>query len=198
MNLFDFECFTIVARNYCPFEHLLVLLSFIHFKAVFTWVDFRSRDLCPFFTELTEDIWKEVLLTSGFSGPGCFFIEGLDLRLNDSEVRSVVLLRRAQSWVPQGSATRPVNSSALMVDSLMSSRNGRLAMNTSRSRLMERPMATTAVAAAASLPSSFTCKRPQIRSRGVKTMSQKTGRAGNMTRGTDGRHDPQQVLDLRL
>lgn len=49
-----------------------------------------------------------------------------------------------------------MNNSALMVDSLMSSRNGRLASNTSRSSLMDRPMATTAVAAAASLPSSFT------------------------------------------
>lgn len=59
-------------------------------------------------------------------------------------------------WL-QGSATRAVNSRALMVDSLMSSRNGRSARNTSRFKLMERPMATTAVAAAASLPSSFTC-----------------------------------------
>lgn len=40
----------------------------------------------------------------------------------------------------------------------MSSRNGRLAWKTSRFGLMERPNATTAVAAAASLPSSFTWK----------------------------------------
>ena len=38
----------------------------------------------------------------------------------------------------------------------MSSMNGRFATNTSRLKLMERPMATTAVAAAASLPSSLT------------------------------------------
>lgn len=42
--------------------------------------------------------------------------------------------------------------------SRMSSRNGRFAWKTSRFRLMERPNATTAVAAAASLPSSFTWK----------------------------------------
>lgn len=35
----------------------------------------------------------------------------------------------AGHW-PQGSATRPVNSSVLMVDSLMTSRNGRLARKT--------------------------------------------------------------------
>lgn len=58
----------------------------------------------------------------------------------------------------QGSATRPKNSSVLMVDSLMSSRNGREASKTSRFKLMERPMATTAVDAAASLPTSFTWK----------------------------------------
>lgn len=59
-------------------------------------------------------------------------------------------------WL-QGSATRPVNSSVLMMDSLMSSRNGRSAVKTSLYGLKERPAATTAVAAAASLPSSFTC-----------------------------------------
>lgn len=58
----------------------------------------------------------------------------------------------------QGSATRAINSSVLMEASRMSSRNGLLAWKTSRFRLMERPNATTAVAAAASLPSSFTCK----------------------------------------
>lgn len=58
----------------------------------------------------------------------------------------------------QGSATRAINSSVFMDASRMSSRNGLLAWKTSRFRLMERPVATAAVAAAASLPSSFTWK----------------------------------------
>lgn len=58
-------------------------------------------------------------------------------------------------WL-QGWATRATKSSVLMEASRMSSRKGRLAWNTSRLRLMERPTATTAVAAPASLPSSFT------------------------------------------
>lgn len=58
----------------------------------------------------------------------------------------------------QGSATRAINSSVFMEASRISSRNGRLAWKTSRFGLMERPNATTAVAAAASLPSSFTWK----------------------------------------
>lgn len=57
----------------------------------------------------------------------------------------------------QGSATRPVNTMVLMVDSRMSRRKGLLATNISRFEFMERPTAITAVAAAASLPSSFTC-----------------------------------------
>lgn len=48
-----------------------------------------------------------------------------------------------------------------MLDSLMNSRKGRLTSMTSRCRLMERPEATTAVAAAASLPSSVTCRTTQ-------------------------------------
>lgn len=60
-------------------------------------------------------------------------------------------------WL-QGCATRARNSSALMEASRMSSRKGRSAWNTSRLKLMERPTATAAVAAPASLPSSFTCR----------------------------------------
>lgn len=51
-----------------------------------------------------------------------------------------------------------MNSRALMVASRIMTRNGRSAINTSRLGLKERPTATTADAAAASLPSSFTWK----------------------------------------
>lgn len=48
-----------------------------------------------------------------------------------------------------------------MLDSLMNSRKGRLTSMTSRCRLIERPEVTTTVAAAASLPSSVTCRTTQ-------------------------------------
>lgn len=48
-----------------------------------------------------------------------------------------------------------------MLVSLINKRKGRLTSMTSRSRLIERPEVTTAVAAAASLPSSVTCSSTQ-------------------------------------
>lgn len=58
----------------------------------------------------------------------------------------------------QGSATRPAKISVLIVVSRINSRKGRSAMNTSRFGLRERPANRIAVVAAASLPSSLTCK----------------------------------------